>query len=65
MCRKKRGMIVIPNEKDELVSTRPVNALRVFMDYRNLNSWIEKDHFLDSFLTQILDPVAGKGGATS
>ena len=35
---KKGGMIVVPNEKNELVPMRPVNGWRVCMDYRKLNS---------------------------
>ena len=43
--RKKGGMTVVPNEKNELVPMRPVTGWRVCMDYRKLNSWTEKDHF--------------------
>ena len=34
---KKGGMTVVPNEKIELVSMRPVTGWRVCIDYRKLN----------------------------
>ena len=36
---KKEGMIVVPNEKNELVPMRPVTEGRVYMDYLKLNAW--------------------------
>ena len=47
---KKGGMTVVPNEKNELVPMRLVTGWRVCMDYRKLNSWIEKDHFPMPFM---------------
>lgn len=38
---KKCGMIVVPNERSELVSMRPRTSLRVCMDYRKLIYWTE------------------------
>ena len=58
---KKEGMTVVPNEKNELVLMRPVTGWRVCMDYRKLNSWTEKDHFLMPFMDHMLDRLAGKG----
>ena len=41
-CVPKKGrLIVVLNEKNELVSMRPVTAWRVCMDYRKLNAWTE------------------------
>ena len=54
-------MIVVPNEKNELVRMRPVTGWRLFMDYRKLNAWTEKDHFPMSFMDQMLDRLVGKG----
>ena len=58
---KKGEMIVVPNEKNELVPMRPVNGWRVCMDYQKLNAWTEKDHFPMPFMDQMLDGLAGKG----
>ena len=43
---KKGGITVVPNEKNELVSMRPVTGWRVCMYYRKLNSLTEKTIFL-------------------
>lgn len=58
---KKGGMIVIHNEKNELVPMRLVTGWRVCMDYQKLNAWNKKDHFLMPFIDQMLDRLAGKG----
>ena len=43
---KKGGIIVVPNEKNELIPMRPVTGWRVYMDYRKLNVWTKKTIFL-------------------
>ena len=43
---KKGGMLVVPNERNEFVPMKPVTGWRVCMDYRKLNAWTKKDHFL-------------------
>ena len=58
---KKRGMILVPNEKNDLVPMRPVTGWRVCMDYQKLNAWTEKDHFPMPFMDQMLDRLAEKG----
>ncbi|XP_049372491.1 uncharacterized protein LOC125837400 [Solanum verrucosum] len=58
---KKGGMTVVVNAKNELVPQRLVTAWRVCMDYRKLNKWTLKDHFLMPFLDQMLDRLGGKG----
>ena len=59
---KRMGMTIVPSEKNELVPMRPVTGWRVCMDYRKLNSWIEKGHFpVIPFMDQMLDRLAGKG----
>ena len=46
-CVPKKGeMNVVPNEKNELVPMRTVTGWRVCMNYKKLNAWTEKDHFL-------------------
>ena len=50
-CVLKKGeIIVVPNEKNELVPMRSVTEWRVFMDYQKLNAWTEKDHFPMPFM---------------
>ena len=58
---KKGEMIVVPNEKNELVLMRPVTGWRVCMYYRKLNSWTENDHFPMPFMDQMLDRLERKG----
>ncbi|XP_049372553.1 uncharacterized protein LOC125837492 [Solanum verrucosum] len=57
---KKGSMIVVANEKNELVPQRPVTGWRVCMDYKKLNKWTLKDHLLMPFIYQMLDRLAGK-----
>ncbi|KAL4379478.1 hypothetical protein GQ457_02G026980 [Hibiscus cannabinus] len=57
---KKGGIIVISNEKNELIPTRTVTGWRVCMDYRKLNKATRKDHFPLPFIDQMLDRLAGK-----
>ncbi|XP_069145939.1 uncharacterized protein [Solanum lycopersicum] len=58
---KKGGMIMVPNEKNEVVPMRPVIGWRVCMDYFKLNEWTEKHNFPMPFMDQMLDRLAGKG----
>lgn len=55
MCQRRE------NANNEFIQMRPVTGWRVCMDYRKLNATIEKDHFLMSFMDQLLDRLAGKG----
>ena len=43
---KKEGMIVIRNEKNDLIPTRTVTGWRMCIDYCKLNDATRKDHFL-------------------
>nr|GEY89754.1 DNA-directed DNA polymerase [Tanacetum cinerariifolium] len=56
---KKGGMIVIKNDKNELVPTRLVTGWRVCIDYRKLNEATRKDHFPLPFMDQMLERLAG------
>ena len=56
---KKGGFIVIRNERNELIPTRTVTRLRVYIDYRKLNTVTKKDHFPLPFIDQMLDRLAG------
>nr|XP_016483019.1 PREDICTED: uncharacterized protein LOC107803766 [Nicotiana tabacum] len=58
--KKKGGMTVIQNAKNELIPTRTVTGWRVCMDYRKLDNATWKDHFLMPFIDQMLDRLAGR-----
>jgi hypothetical protein len=55
---KKGGMIVIHNEKNELIPQRTVTDWRMCIDYRKLNKATQKDHFLLPFIDEILERLA-------
>ena len=59
--RKKGGMNMAPNEMNELVQMQIVKGWRVFIDFRKLNAFTEKDHFPTILMFQMLDPLIGKG----
>lgn len=52
-------MIVIKNEKDELISIRTVTRWLGYIDYRKLNKATEKDHFPLPFIDPTFDRVVG------
>ena len=52
---KKGGMMVITNEKNELIPTRTVTGWRVCIEYRRLNEATRKDHFPLPFIDQMLE----------
>ena len=54
----KGGIIVVPNEKNELVPIGSVTGWRVSMDYQKFNAWPKKDHFPMPFMDQMLDKFA-------
>ena len=51
---KKRGMIVVKNEKDELIPQRIVTGWWMCIDYQKLNKATKKDHFPLPFLMERL-----------
>nr|GEV77855.1 reverse transcriptase domain-containing protein [Tanacetum cinerariifolium] len=50
---KKRGITMVANEENELISARLVTGWRVCIDYRKLNEATRKDHFSLPFMDQI------------
>ena len=52
-------MIVIKNEKNELIPTRKVIGWRVCIDYRKLNDATRKDHFSLPFIDQMIEKLSG------
>ena len=56
---KKAGFTVVENEQKELVQTRLPTKVRICIDYRKLNAATHKDHFLLSFIDQMLERLAG------
>ncbi|GKE97675.1 retrovirus-related pol polyprotein from transposon 17.6, partial [Tanacetum coccineum] len=55
----KGGMIVVKNEKDELIPQQTVTGWRVCIDYCKLNNATWKDHFPLPFIDQMLEQLAG------
>jgi len=55
----KGGIIVVTNEKNELIPTRKVIGWRMCIDYRRLNQATMKDHFSLLFIDQMLEKLSG------
>jgi hypothetical protein len=55
---KKGGITVVMNEKDELIPQRILTGWRMCIDYRKLNKTTRKDHFLLSFIDEMLERLA-------
>jgi hypothetical protein len=55
---KKGGMTVIHNEKNELIPQRTVTGWWMCIDYRKLNKATQKDHFLLSFIDEMLEQIS-------
>jgi hypothetical protein len=55
---KKGGMIVIHNEKNELIPPWTVTGWRMCSDYQKLNKATQNDHFLLPFIDEMLERLA-------
>ena len=51
---KKGGMMVVENNKKELIPQRSVTGWRMCIDYRKLNAATKKDHFPLLFIDKML-----------
>jgi len=54
------GVIVIHNDKNELIPTRTITGWRMCIDYRKLNQATRKDHLSLPFMDQMLERLVGK-----
>ena len=57
---KKGGMIVVKNDRDELIPIRTVTGWRMCIDYSKLNEATRKDHYPLPFMDQMLERLAGQ-----
>jgi hypothetical protein len=55
---KKGGMMVINNEKNELIPQWSVTGLRMCIGYQKLNKATQKDHFPLPFIDKMLERLA-------
>jgi len=55
---KKGGMIVVQNEKNELIPQCTVTRWQMCIDYRKLNKATKKDHFALPFIDEMLEQLA-------
>jgi hypothetical protein len=55
---KNGGMMVISNEKNELIPQWTVTSWRMCIDYRKLNKATQKDYFLLPFIDEMLERLA-------
>ena len=56
--RKKGGITVFPNDKDELIPQRIVTGYRMVIDFRKLNKATRKDHCPLPFIDQMLERLS-------
>jgi len=56
---KKGGLIFIQSAKNDLIPRRTVIGWRICIDYRKLKEAIRKNHFLLSFMNQMLERLTG------
>jgi hypothetical protein len=55
---RKGGMIVIHNEKNELIPQRTVTGWHMYIDYQKLNKATRKNHFPLPFIDEMLERLA-------
>ena len=55
---KKRGITVVPHDKNELIPQRIVTSYRMVIDFRKLNKATRKDHYPLPFIDQMLERLS-------
>ena len=55
---RKGGMMVVRNERNELIPQQTVTGWRMCIDYRMLNKATRKDHFRLPFIDEMLERLA-------
>ena len=55
---KKGGIIVVPNDKDELIPQRIIIGYRMVIGFRKLNKATKKDHYPLPFIDQMLERLS-------
>jgi len=55
---KKGGIIVVPNDKNELIPPRIVTGYRMVIDFRKLNKATRKNHYPLPFIDQMLERLS-------
>jgi hypothetical protein len=55
---KKGGMVLIRNEKNELITRRTITSWRMCIDYQKFNKATQKDHFPLQFIDEMLERLA-------
>jgi hypothetical protein len=57
---KKGGIIVVPNENNELIPQRVVVGYRMCIDFRKVNKITKKDHYPLPFIDQMIERLSKK-----
>ena len=55
---KKGGLIVVANDKNELITQTIVVGYRMCIDFRKLNKATKKDHYPLPFIDQMLEKLS-------
>ena len=55
---KKGGIIVVPNDKDELIPQRVITGYRMVIYFRKLNKATKKEHYPLPFIDQMLERLS-------
>ena len=56
--RKKGGITVVPNDKDQLIPQRIITGYRMVIDFRKLNKATKNDHYPLPFIDQMLERLS-------
>ena len=55
---RKEALLVVPNDKNELIPQRVVPGYRMVIDFRKLNKATRKDHYPLPFIDQMLERLS-------